>query len=217
MCVCVCVCVLLRYVCVVWCGGTVHIPCQTSYTRTAVKVNKPICLCSLGTPLELEKTRAFLGGLGGGGRGEENESGSGGGAGGRGRGGGDGGGGGGGGGLGRGLGRVGLIASDDLEHELAQPDKAQTGLAAGARRVRLPVHLCVLPGHGFVFCRVHRRQGNERLLTSEELADWAQRLRAVRDGAGGEHTTVHFMWGTDHADQQVRGGLIMHSLPWYSI
>ena len=118
----------------------------------------------------------------------------------------------GGGGLLRGLGRVGLVASDDLEHELAQPDKAQKGLAAGARRVRLPVHLCVLPGHGFAFCRVHRRQGNERLLTSEELADWAQRLRAVRDGEGGEHTTVHFMWGTDHADQQVSVGRIVCSL-----
>jgi uncharacterized protein YecE (DUF72 family) len=101
---------------------------------------------------------------------------------------------------------AGLVASDDLEHEVRQRDRDQQGLTDGQARVRLRpvVASCVQPE--FLYCRVHRRHGIDRLLRDDALQDWATLLSNVED----RH--VYFLLGTDHREQPVTNARALSSL-----
>lgn len=93
-----------------------------------------------------------------------------------------------------------LVASDDLQHEMFQKDREQTGLPPGAKRIILPIALDVTqPAFGYV--RVHRRHGtSDRLLPQNEIQDWAERLRQYSADLRGP---VYFLWGTDWEDAPI--------------
>lgn len=116
---------------------------------------------------------------------------------------------------------VALCASDDLEHEMRQGDRAQRGLQPGEIPRRLPI-VARAPIPAFAFARVHRRRGNQRRLSAEEMAEWSLILRRWRDGGAGTGTgggdpegddsegdpaltgPIYFMWGTDHREQSTQ-------------
>ena len=91
-----------------------------------------------------------------------------------------------------------LVASDELEHETAQYDRAQTGLTPGEVRAVLPTRLELAPWGGAVI-RVHRRHGTtERVLSSIEISAWAERMLGLpKDKLNGP---LYVLWGTDWQD-----------------
>ena len=134
---------------------------------------------------------------------------------------------------------VGLVASDDLEHEVLQRDREQRGLKEGAKRVRLRPTLLneSAVGCDFLYCRVHRRHGTERLLKAYELDDWStsivsefqKKKKMERSGGGGGmggerggegggggggegggKLFVYFLWGTDCMDQPITNSRMLH-------
>jgi uncharacterized protein YecE (DUF72 family) len=101
-----------------------------------------------------------------------------------------------------------LVASDELAHETAQPDRAQTGLPPGQKRTVMPTRLVASASWGAV-ARVHRRHGGaERVLSPSEIAPWGARIAAIlpelrgRKPNGG--SPMYVMWGTDYRDAPLR-------------
>ena len=104
-----------------------------------------------------------------------------------------------------------LVASDELAHETAQPDRQQTGLPPGQKRTVMPTRLVASASWGAV-ARVHRRHGGaERVLSPSEIAPWGARIAAILPTLReGKHTHAHtkpnggspmyVMWGTDYRD-----------------
>ncbi|KAJ7523754.1 hypothetical protein O6H91_18G061600 [Diphasiastrum complanatum] len=90
-----------------------------------------------------------------------------------------------------------LIAADELEHETYQKDRHQIGLLEGKTRAILPIAWFVTQPN-FMYIRVHRREGNQRILSQTEILEWEARLRGLLDHFMGE---IYFMWGTDWEDQ----------------
>ncbi|CAM6104910.1 unnamed protein product [Calypogeia fissa] len=91
-----------------------------------------------------------------------------------------------------------LIAADELRHETFQRDREQTGLPPGQEREVLPV---AWPSNhpDFLYIRVHRREGTQRVLSDKELEGWETRLGPqLPPGLKGP---IYFMWGTDWEDQ----------------
>ncbi|KAI5071310.1 hypothetical protein GOP47_0013561 [Adiantum capillus-veneris] len=93
-----------------------------------------------------------------------------------------------------------LVAADELQHETFQKDREQTGLPQGQSKVILPV-AWALTNPDFMYVRVHRREGCQRLLSETELLCWATRLLAElpKELKG----PIYFMWGTDWEDQPI--------------
>jgi len=98
--------------------------------------------------------------------------------------------------------QCGLVASDDLEHEVKQRDRNQQGLLPHQSRVRLRPVVDISSTPEFLYCRVHRRHGDNRLLLPESLQDWSVLLKNLEN----KHTCIYFLWGTDHRDQPVTNG-----------
>lgn len=93
-----------------------------------------------------------------------------------------------------------LVAADELQHETFQKDRHQSGLPHGQKRVILPVAWTATQPD-FIYIRVHRREGTQRLLTEMELSVWENRLKAgLPPNLKGP---VYFMWGTDWEDQPI--------------
>ncbi|KAH7439931.1 hypothetical protein KP509_04G082600 [Ceratopteris richardii] len=91
-----------------------------------------------------------------------------------------------------------LVAADELEHETFQKDREQTGLQKGQIKITLPVAWS-LTNPDFMYVRVHRREGSQRLLSESELSCWVNRLTVeLPQGLKGP---IFFMWGTDWEDQ----------------
>ena len=106
----------------------------------------------------------------------------------------------------------GLVASDDLEHEVKQRDRNQQGLAVGASRVRLRPVVATELQHvpEFLYCRVHRRHGTDRVLRQESIDEWSTLLQPMAQ----TNCHVYFLWGTDHRDQPlVNGRALFEKLP----
>jgi uncharacterized protein YecE (DUF72 family) len=109
-----------------------------------------------------------------------------------------------------------LVASDELAHETAQPDRAQTGLPKGHKRIVMPTKLVASATWGALI-RVHRRHGGkERVLTPSEIVCWGARINAIlpelrkqrrheseetKHGPPvGSGSPLYVMWGTDWKD-----------------
>jgi uncharacterized protein YecE (DUF72 family) len=108
-----------------------------------------------------------------------------------------------------------LVASDELAHETAQPDRAQTGLPKGHKRIVMPTKLVASATWGALI-RVHRRHGGkERVLTPSEIVCWGARINAIlpelrkrvyeneetKSGPPvGSGSPLYVMWGTDWKD-----------------
>jgi hypothetical protein len=109
-----------------------------------------------------------------------------------------------------------LVASDELAHETAQPDRAQTGLPKGHKRIVMPTKLVASATWGALI-RVHRRHGGkERVLTPSEIVGWGARINAilpelrkqrVHENEETKHgppvkagSPLYVMWGTDWKD-----------------
>ena len=97
-----------------------------------------------------------------------------------------------------------LVASDELAHETAQPDRAQTGLPPGQKRTVMPTRLVASASWGAV-ARVHRRHGGaERVLSPSEIAPWGARIAAIlpelRERKPNGGSPMYVMWGTDYRD-----------------
>jgi uncharacterized protein YecE (DUF72 family) len=73
-----------------------------------------------------------------------------------------------------------LIASDDLEHEMHQSDRGQLG-PSGHRVKQMPIvstaQCCPLGA----YVRIHRRWGNHRVLSEEEIEAWNTTLLYVSE------------------------------------
>ena len=108
-----------------------------------------------------------------------------------------------------------LVASDELAHETAQPDRAQTGLPKGHKRIVMPTKLVASATWGALI-RVHRRHGGaERVLSPSEIDCWGARINAIlpelrkrvyeneetKSGPPvGSGSPLYVMWGTDWKD-----------------
>jgi uncharacterized protein YecE (DUF72 family) len=93
-----------------------------------------------------------------------------------------------------------LVAEDDLAHEVLQ---RFVSLPPGQAPVHLPIHLHVAAPH-CLYIRMHRRQGNQRVLADWEWKAWAERLEHARATAEVELTgSIWWLIGTDHEDQPV--------------
>ena len=111
----------------------------------------------------------------------------------------------------RSLGRTSLVAADDLKHETLQPDRAQTGPPAGSEVERLLIALHVTDPR-CMYVRVHRRQGEHRMLAPAELGEWVERLRPASLRAQGLRGPVWFLWGNAHSDQPIRSANALAAL-----
>ena len=111
----------------------------------------------------------------------------------------------------RSLGRTSLVAADDLKHETLQPDRAQTGPPAGSEVERLLIALHVTDAR-CMYVRVHRRQGEHRMLSTAELGEWVERLRPDSLLAQGLRGPVWFLWGNAHSDQPIRSANTLAAL-----
>ena len=97
------------------------------------------------------------------------------------------------------LGASALVAADDLEGEM-EPRKGSAG-AELVDRPRLPVHLTGESSReAFLYCRVHRRQGTQRVLKPDAVQDWVRQLGRCLPRLAGP---CFFLWGTDYRDQPV--------------
>ena len=93
-----------------------------------------------------------------------------------------------------------LVASDELAHETAQPDRQQTGLPPGQKRTVMPTRLVASASWGAV-ARVHRRHGSaERVLGPSEIAPWGARIAEILPELRARKTPMYVMWGTDYRD-----------------
>ena len=109
-----------------------------------------------------------------------------------------------------------LVASDELAHETAQPDRAQTGLPKGQARIVMPTKLVISATWGALI-RVHRRHGGaERVLSPSEIQRWGARIAAIlpelQSRKKNENVVtktgspvlsgspLYVMWGTDWRD-----------------
>ena len=93
-----------------------------------------------------------------------------------------------------------LVASDELAHETAQPDRAQTGLPPGQKRTVMPTKLVASASWGAV-ARVHRRHGSaERVLGPSEIAPWGARIAEILPELRRRQKPMYVMWGTDYRD-----------------
>jgi uncharacterized protein YecE (DUF72 family) len=78
---------------------------------------------------------------------------------------------------------------------------------------QLPIFLSSQPTNNFLYIRIHRREGKERLLSEEEIRRWVLRIESVRTDLVTEDTSAdssvpstagcncYFLWGTDFEDQ----------------
>eukprot|EP01036_Dinobryon_divergens_P022790 gene22790-31086_t len=100
---------------------------------------------------------------------------------------------------------VALICCDDLEHELYQKDSEQCGLPPGKSLVHLPIYFSHSRGSKFMYVRVHRRFGNNRVLSESEIQAWATRILSLdeREEVSYDRCPIYFLWGTDHEDQPI--------------
>ena len=108
-----------------------------------------------------------------------------------------------------------LVASDELAHETAQPDRAQTGLPKGQARIVMPTKLVISATWGALI-RVHRRHGGaERVLSPSEIKRWGARIAAILPELQSRKrenvvtktgspvlsgSPLYVMWGTDWRD-----------------
>jgi uncharacterized protein YecE (DUF72 family) len=107
-----------------------------------------------------------------------------------------------------------LVAEDDLEHEV-------TGrfipLPPGQAPRRLPIHLHLAAPHA-LYVRMHRRQGNQRVLADAEFEEWPRRFdEARREGDSGSSDVkplagpIYYLIGSDHEDQPIINSLKMQA------
>ncbi|KAK3272191.1 hypothetical protein CYMTET_19500 [Cymbomonas tetramitiformis] len=106
---------------------------------------------------------------------------------------------------------LGLVAADELLHETMQPDRQQRGLPAGEVRQRMALRLEATNQPQSLYVRVHRRHGTkERLLSEEEVQQWAAELRQALGSLSGP---CFFLWGTDWEDAPVvNAGRLDHAM-----
>jgi hypothetical protein len=106
-----------------------------------------------------------------------------------------------------------LVASDDLEHELNHTViNTNTTLQNDYHKIA-PLLLTALPSPQCLYIRIHRRQGNSRILKENELENWIKKLNSIVNDAKintiPNRTEPHFfgpiyvLWGTDHENQGI--------------
>ena len=83
-----------------------------------------------------------------------------------------------------------LISADDLEHEVLQGDKSTLGCD---NPVQLPIILTDC-GTSYVYIRLHRRQGSNRLLSNKEVSLWNERL--IEFSTINRNILIYFLIGT---------------------
>ena len=77
---------------------------------------------------------------------------------------------------------IALIASDDLEHEMKQNNSINITPKVNQILNVLPTYLSMKSCVDYMYIRVHRRQGSNRLLTESEIDNWVNRIqRAVQE------------------------------------
>eukprot|EP01038_Epipyxis_sp_PR26KG_P007837 gene7837-10644_t len=101
-----------------------------------------------------------------------------------------------------------LICADDLIHEVYQKDSDQRGLKPGERAKQFPIILTNRSCPSVVYIRLHRRFGNERIISNLEINDWAHRLSCLVNNNNDSNNEImsgpiYFLWGTDHEDQPI--------------
>ena len=93
-----------------------------------------------------------------------------------------------------------LVASDELEHETAQRDRAQRGLPPGAAKRRMYTRLEHTTAWGSLI-RVHRRHGTtERVLDEDEIAFWARTIAEAAPKSNAARGPLYVAWGTEWLD-----------------
>ena len=106
---------------------------------------------------------------------------------------------------------VALVASEDLFKEVyrsTQVPSSTTGTGTVPTRPSLPTALTAFPTPEFAYIRVHRREGDKRVLTGEEISRWAEAVAALmeeesEDGTKTLNGPCYVLWGTDHEDQPI--------------
>ena len=72
--------------------------------------------------------------------------------------------------------------------EVMLVQKIIQGLTSGAKRIRLRPTIVPEIQPEFLYCRVHRRHGNDRLLRYQALQDWCNLLSQVTN------SKIYFLW-----------------------
>jgi uncharacterized protein YecE (DUF72 family) len=109
---------------------------------------------------------------------------------------------------------VALIASDELFSEtfpknfpsslrpiLSETSDPSPPVPNSVNTPRLPIFLSSSPTSQFLYIRIHRREGSERLLSLDELQSWILRIERVMTGDSSFTGPCYVLWGTDFEDQ----------------
>lgn len=97
-----------------------------------------------------------------------------------------------------------ICASDDLVHELYHTPKPSRPEVA-------PTILTAAGSSTCMYIRIHRREGTERVLRDEEIANWIARIEsALSDSRYPIRGPLYVLWGTDHADQPAINARKLH-------
>ena len=108
-----------------------------------------------------------------------------------------------------------LVASDDLRSEMypnngglsqstsgsSSSRGSTSGLSKNHGNDHLPIVLTARCNPNFAYVRIHRRSGNQRVLSDDEIAAWIQRIHHVKqerksDGQPALTGPVYVLWGT---------------------
>ena len=95
-----------------------------------------------------------------------------------------------------------LVASDELAHETAQPDRAQTGLPPGQKRTVMPTRLVASASWGASLALPPTRR--RRRARAERDRAVGARIAAILPTLRRKETPMYVMWGTDYRDAPLR-------------
>eukprot|EP01031_Cornospumella_fuschlensis_P030065 gene30065-36309_t len=97
-------------------------------------------------------------------------------------------------------GGVALVSCDDLASEVYGASQLHSDPSLHVVDDHLPVVLNASCCASFAYVRVHRREGRDRVLYTQEIADWVQRISRLYEVENFQGA-LYFLWGTDWEDQ----------------
>ncbi|PRP80329.1 hypothetical protein PROFUN_12081 [Planoprotostelium fungivorum] len=103
------------------------------------------------------------------------------------------------------------VKREAVVDEVLREDEMAVGTSGKTSNIRRDRPLALVYTHGdFLYVRVHRRKGNNRKMSEEELKDWSHRLHHVVKKVEGP-LTVYLLMNTHHDNQSVENA---ESLQW---